>query len=185
MTDERGYYGIGVHHPKHEVNIGTLWRTAHIMGAGFVFTVGQRYQRQCSDTVKAWRHTPLLHFTDIDDLLDHLPYSCPLVGVEAGILATHRLSAFVHPERAAYLLGAEDHGLAPDVAERCHHVIEIDAARPLCLNVAVAGSLVLYDRFAKGRVVRDAKRGAAWPKPSPFRHGGGAAHTPPPLSSTA
>ena len=48
----RGYFAIGVYHPKNHLNIGTLWRTANILKAAFIFTVGARYKRfQCSDTL--------------------------------------------------------------------------------------------------------------------------------------
>lgn len=52
-----------------------------------------------------------------------------------------------HPLRALYLLGAEDHGLPPEVLARCHEVVQVPSPSPYSLNVAVAGSLVLYDRY--------------------------------------
>ncbi len=142
----RGFFAVGVYHPKHAVNIGTLWRTAHAFGAALLFTVGARYDRQSSDTTKAWRHVPLIEYPDIDALVDGLPYSCPLVGVELHDAATP-LGRFEHPERAAYLLGAEDHGLPPSILARCHHLVVLPGE--YCLNVATAGSIVAYDRIAK------------------------------------
>jgi tRNA G18 (ribose-2'-O)-methylase SpoU len=139
----RGYCGVGVYHPKSAVNVGTLWRSAHVLGADFLFTVGRRYERQASDTTKAWRHLPLFHFESMDDLRAHLPYGCPLVGVELDPRA-RMLSGFKHPERACYVLGAEDHGLSLDALERCHCVVQLPG--DYCLNVAVAGSIVLYHR---------------------------------------
>ena len=141
---KRGYFGIGVYHPKHEVNIGTLWRSATIFGASSIFTVGRRYKSQCADTCSTARHIPMQHFTDAEDLVAHLPHSCPLIGVELTDDA-RPLDRFVHPERAWYLLGAEDHGLPPAVLAACHHVVAIPHGR-FCLNVAVAGSIVMYSR---------------------------------------
>lgn len=141
----RGYFGIGIWHGKTEHNIGTLWRSAHLYGASFIFTVGPRYKMQASDTPKVRRHTPLFEFADIDDLHAHLPYSCPLVGVELDPRAVP-LGEFAHPERACYLLGAEDHGLPLAVLDRCHSVVQIETALPQSMNVAVAGSLVLHAR---------------------------------------
>jgi hypothetical protein len=48
----RGFFAVGVDQPKCEINIGTLWRTAHILGAAYLFTIGKRYRRQPSDTTK-------------------------------------------------------------------------------------------------------------------------------------
>lgn len=126
----RGYFGVGVYHPKREVNVGTLWRTAHVMGAAFVFTVGRRYKhRQAGDTTKADLSIPLHHYDGLDDLLAHLPNGAPLVGVELDPRAVP-LSRFTHPERAVYLLGAEDHGLPVDVLDACHHIVQCESLQP-------------------------------------------------------
>jgi tRNA G18 (ribose-2'-O)-methylase SpoU len=142
----RGFFGIGIYHPKTEMNVGTLWRTAYQLGAAFVFTVGQRYREQCSDTLKTWRHVPLLHYADAGDLVAHLPHDCRLIAVEMG---GRGLVTYCHPERCVYLLGAEDYGLPPIVRTCCHGTISIGAVRTLSYNVAVAGALVMYDRYAK------------------------------------
>ena len=144
----RGYFAIGVYHPKREVNVGSLFRSASLYGAAFVFTVGERYHRQASDTGGTSLHTPLHHYTDVEDLVAHLPHSCPLVGVELDPESVP-LAGFAHPQRAAYLLGAEDHGLPGVVPKRCHRLVQIEAARPWSMNVACAGTVLLYDRHIK------------------------------------
>jgi tRNA (guanosine-2'-O-)-methyltransferase len=42
----RGYYGIGIENVKTAENVGTLWRSAYILGASFIFTIGKRYKKQ-------------------------------------------------------------------------------------------------------------------------------------------
>ena len=145
---KRGYFGIGVFHTKTESNIGTLMRSALCFGADFVFTVGRRYQEQASDTTSTKRHVPLYHYRDVESLVANLPIGCPLIGVE---LAEDSLplGEFDHPERAAYLLGAEDHGLTVAAMRRCHRIVEVKGASQ-CLNVAVTGSIVMWDRIRRG-----------------------------------
>ena len=63
----------------------------------------------------------------------------------AKVLSLPRI--FVHPERCIYLLGAEDYGLPDKVLSMCQAVVHIST--PMCLNVAVDGSIVMYDRKAK------------------------------------
>ena len=145
---KRGFFAVGVYHPKTEANIGSLWRTAHLYGAAFVFTVGRRYRAQSSDTPKTPRHTPLFHFDNIGDLMAHLPHGAPLVGVEMDDAATP-LPELAHPLQAVYLLGAEDHGLPPEVLAACHRLTVIPCPAPESMNVAVAGALVIYDRHMK------------------------------------
>jgi tRNA G18 (ribose-2'-O)-methylase SpoU len=139
-----GWCGIGIERSKTPVNVGTLWRSAAILGADFIFTVGKRYPKQASDTVKAWRHIPLWEFENLDDL--RTPYDCPLIGVEMEDRA-RMLADYTHPRRAVYLLGAEDNGLTKRALDRCHELIRLPGA--YSLNVAVAGSIVLHDRAAK------------------------------------
>ena len=144
----RGYFAVGIYRTKTEANVGTLWRSAHLYGAAFVFTVGRRYKHQASDTPKTIQHTPLFHFPDITDLLDHLPTGAPLVGVELDPRAT-LLTDYQHRERTVYLLGAEDDGLPPSVVDMCHDVVQIPSLMPQSMNVATAGTVLLYDRHAK------------------------------------
>jgi tRNA G18 (ribose-2'-O)-methylase SpoU len=150
----RGYFGIGIVNGKTKANVGTLWRSAQAFGADFLFTVGRRYAPQASDTGDAIKHVPLFEFASLDDLVSHLPRACPLIGVELTDEA-RPLDTYVHPERGAYLLGAEDWGLRPPELARCHEIVSIGGAAR-CLNVASAGSIVLYDRVAKGQFRRKA-----------------------------
>lgn len=144
----RGFFAVGVYRPKTEANIGTLMRTAYLYDAAFVFTVGHRYHIQASDTPKTPLHVPLFHFDTIHDLHEHLPWQTPLVGVELDPRGV-QLHDYLHPVRAAYLLGAEDDGLPQDVIRSCDELVEIATIQPQSMNVATAGSIVLYDRHVK------------------------------------
>ena len=139
----RGYYGIGIYNGKVAANIGTLWRSAGILGADFIFTIGKRYQKQCSDTQKTPRHIPLYHYDDYEDFFKHIPYGCPVIAVELDEDAVP-LEDFSHPERCIYLLGAEDGGIPKDILNRCKETVQLRGK--YCYNVAVAGSIVMYDR---------------------------------------
>jgi len=142
----RGYFGIGIERTKTEANVGMLWRSADLLGASFVFTVGKRYKQQHSDTMKSWRNIPLWHFESVDDLIKRLPMDCPLIGIELDVRAK-RIESFVHPERACYLLGAEDHGLNAETLQKCYCVVQLPGRHSM--NVATAGTVVLYDRMLK------------------------------------
>lgn len=144
----RGFFGVVVYEPKMECNIGTLWRAAFLNDAAFVGTVGARYRKQASDTPNTTNHVPLIHYTDFDDLLEHLPANCPLIAIELDE-CSKTLTEFSHPERAVYLLGAEDHGIPTAVLDRCDYIVQIPTVRPWSMNVAAAGSIVMYDRLAK------------------------------------
>jgi tRNA (guanosine-2'-O-)-methyltransferase len=139
----RGYFGIGIENNKTPANLGTLWRSAFNFEAAFLFTIHRRYPKQASDTVKAWRHVPLYTHDTFEAFESALPMDCELIGVELHERAKP-LAQFVHPERAVYLLGAEDTGLSEAALKRCHRIVQIESR--LCLNVAVAGSIVMWHR---------------------------------------
>ncbi len=142
----RGYFGIGIENSKTGINYGTLHRTAAILGASFIFTIGRRFKRQASDTTKSWKHIPTFSYKGFDHFYKNLPHDCMLVGVEMMPEARY-IEKFVHPVRACYLLGAEDHGLTNKAIAKCHAFVRLKG--DISMNVSVAGSIVLYDRITK------------------------------------
>ncbi len=148
----RGYFGIGIVGGKTSANVALLMRSAYCFGASFVFTVGDRYRRMAPDTTATARHVPLFHYQDTADLLSHTPQGCARVAVEIREDAVD-IGCFQHPERAIYLLGPEDNSLSEDVIAACESVIYIPTA--FCLNVAIAGSVVLFHRQLNRREAKD------------------------------
>jgi len=142
MGTQRGYFGIGIYHPKFEENVGGLWRSAHALGASFIFTIGARYRQQPTDTTKAERHIPLFEYDDGEDFFNNRPKDSMVVGIEIDEDA-HDLCTFAHPARALYLLGAEDSGLQ-EMYGYCDALVKIQS--DYCLNVATTGAIVMYDR---------------------------------------
>lgn len=141
-----GYFAIGIYNAKTEHNIGTLWRSAYVLGASYIFTVGKRYKKQSSDVVRAWARIPYFHYDTIEDLFENIPYDCRVIAVELTENAQF-LHEFDHPKRAIYLLGAEDGGLPEQILEKCHYTVKIPGNSSL--NVAVTGSIVAHDRACK------------------------------------
>ncbi len=147
IEDDYGFFGIGILNNTDEINIGTLWRSAYILGASFIFTVGKKYKIEGSDVTKSWTKIPLYHYKTFDELKENIPFSTQLVAVEMGEDAVP-LGEYVHPDRVIYLLGNEVSGLPPLIIEQCQSVIKLPGEHSL--NVAVTGSIVMYDRINKG-----------------------------------
>ncbi|HEX2679620.1 MAG TPA: RNA methyltransferase [Polyangiales bacterium] len=149
MTD--GYAAIGLYHPKNVFNVGSVLRAAGCFGAALVAVQGQRYKRASTDTMKAYRHIPLVQ---VDDLASVIPFDCVPVIVER-VERSVPLPLFVHPERAFYVFGPED-GSLPERLLRARNVVSIPSGS---LNLAAAVNVVLYDRAAKA--AREVVRGEA------------------------
>lgn len=139
----RGYFAIGAERMSKALNLGNLMRSAHAFGAHFTFTVGATYQalEARADTSKGLWHLPHYNWATLDAMA--LPSGCRLVGVELVDDAID-LPSFRHPLRAAYVLGPERGVLSAPLLERCDYTVKIPTR--FCINVAMAGAIVMYDR---------------------------------------
>jgi tRNA G18 (ribose-2'-O)-methylase SpoU len=140
----RGYFGIGCEEISKPMNVGAPMRTAHAFGASFFFTVNAApkvREAYRADTSRAFEHMPYFPFERVEELL--LPKGCALIGVELTDDAVE-LPRFRHPASAAYVLGRERGSLSAGLQARCSHIVRIPTK--FCLNVGLAGALVMYDR---------------------------------------
>jgi len=132
-----------------EHNVGTLVRTAHAAAASEVILIGGReWNVEAART--ADQYTKITHLCDDDALIVHLEENAwNLVAVE---LAEHSVNVFraQYPERPCFLLGAELGGIPENLLERSELIVQIPQWGLVpCLNLAVAGSIVIYDHLAK------------------------------------
>jgi tRNA G18 (ribose-2'-O)-methylase SpoU len=72
-----------------------------------------------------------------------LPRDCKVVAIELLDEAVD-LPSFAHPQRACYVLGRERGAVSKDLIARADHVIRIPTK--FCINVGLAGAIVMYDR---------------------------------------
>ena len=167
----RGYFGIGVEGVSKPMNLGGLLRTAHAFGASFAFTIAAAFEPRAvgrADTSDTAANLPLHIYPDVESLA--LPAGCRLVGVEV-LAEAIELPSFCHPLQAAYVLGAERGTLTPVLIERCAFVVRVPSR--FCLNLAVAGAIVMYDRMLSlGRFAeRPVKPGGPMTSAAPHLHG--------------
>jgi tRNA G18 (ribose-2'-O)-methylase SpoU len=141
----RGYFGIGAEDISKPMNLGALMRTAHAFGASFFFTINAHpkvREAYYADTSRSFDHMPYFPWDSLDAL--RLPKGCALVGVELTDDAVE-LPRFQHPASAAYVFGRERGSLSPPLLAGCAHVVKIPTK--FCVNVGVAGAIVMYDRL--------------------------------------
>jgi tRNA G18 (ribose-2'-O)-methylase SpoU len=146
----RGFFAIGAERISKPMNLGALMRTGHAFGASFVFSINApeptnglntAYLADTSHTADA---VPYYAWASLDDM--QLPQGCQLVGVELTEEAV-LLPQFRHPLKAAYIMGPEKGNLSAGIVARCDHVVKIPTR--FCINVSLAGALVMYDRHMK------------------------------------
>jgi tRNA G18 (ribose-2'-O)-methylase SpoU len=167
----RGYFGVGVDGISKPMNLGNLMRIAHAFDASFFFSINAQVKLSDaqSDTSHAQGALPVYAYRSAEEF--RLPVECRLVGVEITDDAVD-LPRFRHPQRAAYVFGAERMSLSEEVLSRCEFVVKIPTR--FSINVGMAGAIVLYDRLISqgGYGERPLAPGRATPDIPPPHHWG-------------
>ena len=135
---------VGIENWQHDLNIGTVVRTANAFLVREVHIVGRRrWNRRgamVTDRYQHVRHHPwvedLLAWCDDEDLplvgVDNLPGSVPLEGVEL-------------PRRCLLLFGQEGPGLSPAAREACSLVVSISQyGSTRSVNAGVAAGIAMH-----------------------------------------
>ena len=132
-----------------EFNVGSLVRTAHAAAAAEVVLVGERdWNVEAARTAELY--TTITQVANVEAFEKHLE-SCRwnLVAVELDRRAVNLFDA-QYPDRPCFLLGAELGGVPEGLLERSKLVVQIPQWGLVpSLNLAVAGSIVLYDFLGK------------------------------------
>lgn len=132
-----------------EHNVGSLVRTAHAVAAEEVMLVGERdWNVEAARTAELF--TTVTHLSDIEAFRHHIAARrFQLVAIELDSRAVSVFDAR-YPERPCFLLGAEIGGVPDGLLADAELVVQIPQWGLVpSLNLAVAGSIVLYDYLAK------------------------------------
>ena len=141
----KGYFAIGVDSLSKAHNMGNLLRTSYAFGASYFFTIDATYSKKElreADTSGAASSLPVYDYANIDEF--KVPHGAKLVGIELTDDAVD-LPNFKHPRQAIYILGPEGGNLDPRLLEKCDFTVKIPMR--FCVNVGVAGAIVMYDRL--------------------------------------
>jgi tRNA G18 (ribose-2'-O)-methylase SpoU len=132
-----------------EHNVGSLVRTAHAAAAAEVVLVGEReWNVEAAKTSELY--TTVTQLADTDAFRKHLiSRRWNLVAVELDQRAVNVFDA-EYPERPCFLLGAELSGVPDELLDEAELVVQIPQWGLVpSLNLAIAGSIVLYDYLGK------------------------------------
>ncbi len=149
-------------------NVGSLVRTAHAAAVREVILVGEReWNREAARTADLY--TTVTHLpAETGAFLHHVrSRGHTLVAVELSPGAVNLFEADYPPD-PCFLLGAELGGIPRDLLDEADLVVQIPQWGLVpCLNVAVAGSIVVYDHLAKlhRRGILDRPDGGLPPSP--------------------
>jgi 23S rRNA (guanosine2251-2'-O)-methyltransferase len=143
-------------HLQDPQNIGTLLRTAEVVGAHGVVLPGRRAAEITPAVVNAssgaTEHLPIVIISNLAQTIGELQKAGVwVVGLEDDPNAQDFDSADLNMP-LALVVGAEGAGLARLVRERCDFLVRLPMAGQIAsLNAAVAGSIALYSAWRQRR----------------------------------
>lgn len=135
-------YGIALFQPKDIKNLGTIIRNCFNFDVDFICLIGDRYKRNCEDTLNSTKHIPTFFFTDMEDFIKSYPKEFDLVRCEVD--GEKLLTDFIHPKNCIYIFGGEDRSVPP-----IDNSLSLKIETQSCLNISVSNGIVLYDRQLK------------------------------------
>jgi tRNA G18 (ribose-2'-O)-methylase SpoU len=129
--------------------VGSLVRTAHASAAAEVVLVGGR-EWDLAPACTSEQYTTVIQLPNAAALQSHLAdRGYCLVAVELDARAVNLFEA-EYPDRPCFLLGAERGGIPAELVASAETVVQIPQWGLVpSLNLAVAGSIVVYDYLSK------------------------------------
>lgn len=140
---------IAVINMSKEMNIGSLLRTSHATGVQELLLVGEAsFNTYAAATADKWTDVSYLQSTE--ELIAHAKeQEMEIVAIEKSDTSVSLFEA-EYPKRPLFVLGAEKFGVPQDVLDAAVLTVEIPQWGLVpSLNVAAAGSVVIYDYLAK------------------------------------
>ena len=142
-TVRHGFH-VGVENWQHDLNIGSVVRTANAFNAAAVHIVGRRrWNRRGAMVTDRYQH--VIHHPSVDDLLQWcVENDVPLIGID-NFPDSVPLETFELPERCLLLFGQEGPGLSEDAHQASSAVLSIaQYGSTRSMNAAAAAALTMH-----------------------------------------
>lgn len=135
--------------PKYVVNVASMVRNCACFGIEYLILTGERLQLPTGRKGDRFpRQERLREFRTVKVVQDDWPmilFREDVVPIGVELTPTSMPSPLLdHPENGVYILGPEDGSISAGWRAICHHIIKIPTLH--CLNLAVAGGIVLAER---------------------------------------
>lgn len=146
--------GILLGHLKNTENEGMIIRTAEAMGINLIMSSSRK-----KDYLSAKKHDKHMHFIEINSIKEFILFcknnNHSIVCLENTKEAVS-LTEAKYPVNPVFVTGHENHGVPKEILDNADLVVKIPQAFSycVCLNTAVACSIVLSDWFQKNKLKR-------------------------------
>ncbi|MBV9593167.1 MAG: RNA methyltransferase [Actinobacteria bacterium] len=144
LDTRRHEFAVAIENWRHDLNIGTVVRTANAFLAAEVIVVGKRrWNRRGAMVTDRYQH--IRHVADVDELMTYArDHHYSVVAID-NLPGAHPLESFVLPRRAILLFGQEGSGLSADAREAVDTVCSIaQFGSTRSINAGVAAGIAMH-----------------------------------------
>ena len=135
---------IAIENWQHDLNIGSVVRTANAFNVSFVHIVGKRdWNRRGAMVTDKYLH--VLHHPTVEDFAKWCKEnSTPIIGID-NLPISQKLEGFSLPEKCVLFFGQEGAGMSDEAVEICSVVLAIEQyGSTRSMNASAAGAIAMY-----------------------------------------
>jgi tRNA G18 (ribose-2'-O)-methylase SpoU len=145
LDERRHPFHVAIENWQHDLNIGSIVRTANAFAAETVHIVGRRrWNRRGAMVTDRYQH--LMHHPDVADFVDWARGEGLTVVAVDNVEGSVPVDAADLPERCVLLFGQEGPGLSPEALDAADLVVEITQyGSTRSINAAAAAAIVMHE----------------------------------------
>lgn len=144
LDTKRHSFHVAIENWQHDLNIGSIVRTANAFLAAEVHIVGRkRWNRRGAMVTDRYQH--VRHHPDIESFVTFANgEGLPVIGVD-NVPGSTPVETTALPERSVFLFGQEGPGLSPEALQAADSVVEITQfGSTRSINASAAAAIVMH-----------------------------------------
>ena len=144
LNTKRHKLEIAIENWQHDLNIGSVVRTANAFNVNAVHIVGKRDWNKRGAMVTD-RYLTVIHHPSVADFSEHcMQRGIPIIGID-NVPGSQQLESAQLPESCVLLFGQEGAGMSDEAIAVCRDLYEINQyGSTRSMNASAAGAIAMY-----------------------------------------
>jgi tRNA G18 (ribose-2'-O)-methylase SpoU len=144
LNTKRHKLEIAIENWQHDLNIGSVVRTANAFNVNAVHIVGKRDWNKRGAMVTD-RYLTVIHHPSVADFSEHcMQRGIPIIGID-NVPGSKQLESAQLPESCVLLFGQEGAGMSDEAIAVCRDLYEINQyGSTRSMNASAAGAIAMY-----------------------------------------
>ncbi|MCW4459000.1 TrmH family RNA methyltransferase [Microbacterium sp. MPKO10] len=144
LDEVRHPFHVAIENWQHDMNIGSIVRSANAFAADTVHIVGRRrWNKRGAMVTDRYQH--VVHHPTVGDLVEAAREAdLPIIGID-NVPGSVIIETFAFPDRCIMLFGQEGPGLSAEAIEACEAVVEISQfGSTRSINASAAAAVAMH-----------------------------------------